>query len=52
MHVSKAQDKIMQKLCVTNMTTKIKSLQKRKDYLLTDSYKWILDNRDYQDFAE
>lgn len=52
MHVSKAQDEIMQKSCVTDMTAEIKSLQKRKDHLLADSYKWILDNRNYQDFAE
>ena len=47
MRVSKAQDEIMQKLCVTDMTTEIESLQERKDHLLTDSYKWILDNKDY-----
>ena len=51
MHVSKAQDEIMQKLCVTDMTAEIESLQERKDHLLADSYKWILDNKDYQDFA-
>jgi hypothetical protein len=52
MHVSKAQAEIMQKLCVTDMTAEIESLQKRKDHLLADSYKWILDNKDYQDFTD
>ena len=52
LHVSKAQDEIMQKLCVRDMTTEIKALQKRKDDLFKDSYKWILDNKDYQDFAD
>jgi hypothetical protein len=47
MHVSKAQDEIMQKLCVTDMTAEIESLQERKDHLLADSYKWIFDNKDY-----
>jgi hypothetical protein len=44
MHISKAQDEIMQKLCVTDMTAEIESLQKRKDQLLADLYKWILSN--------
>jgi hypothetical protein len=52
MHISKAQDEIMQKLCVTNMTVEIESLQKRKDHLLADSYKWILDNQEYKDFTD
>jgi hypothetical protein len=52
LHVSKAQDEIMQKLCVRDMTTEIEALQKRKDDLFKDSYKWILDNKDYQDFAD
>jgi hypothetical protein len=47
LHVSKAQDEIMQKLCVRDMTTEIEALQKRKDDLFKDSYKWILDNKDY-----
>jgi hypothetical protein len=51
-HISKAQDEIMQKLCVTDMTAEIESLQKRKDHLLTDSYKWILDNQEYKDFTD
>lgn len=37
MHVSKEQDEIMQKLCVTDMTAEIESLQERKDHLLADS---------------
>ena len=51
MHVSKEQDEIMQKLCVADMTAEIESLQKRKDELFADSYKWILDNKDYQEFV-
>jgi hypothetical protein len=51
-HISKAQDEIMQKLCVTDMTAEIESLQKRKDHLLADSYKWILDNQEYKDFTD
>jgi len=42
MHVSKEQNEILQKLCVTDMTVDIESLQKRKDQLLADSYGWIL----------
>jgi hypothetical protein len=52
MHIFKAQDEIMQKLCVTDMTAEIESLQKRKDHLLADSYKWILDNQEYKDFTD
>ncbi|KAI8625445.1 hypothetical protein F5Y19DRAFT_265094 [Xylariaceae sp. FL1651] len=52
MHASEAQDEIMQKLCVTDMAAEIESLQKRKDHLLADSYKWILRNKDYQDFID
>jgi len=52
MHISKAQNEIMQKLCVTDMTAEIESLQKRKDHLLADSYKWILDNQEYKDFTD
>ena len=52
MHVSKAQDEIMQKLCVTDMAAEIESLQERKDHLLADSYKWVLDNKDYRDFGD
>jgi len=52
MHISKIQDEIMQKLCVADMTAEIESLQKRKDHLLADSYKWILDNQEYKDFAD
>ncbi|KAK3940931.1 hypothetical protein QBC46DRAFT_287372 [Diplogelasinospora grovesii] len=52
MHLSKAQDDIMQKCCVTDMTAEIESLQKRKDLLLADSYKWILDNQEYKDFTD
>ena len=52
MHVSEAQNEIMHKLCVTDMAAEIKSLQERKDHLLADSYKWILDNRDYKDFTD
>ena len=52
MHISKAQDEIMQELCVADMTMEIESLQKRKDQLLKDSYKWILDNQEYKDFTD
>jgi hypothetical protein len=52
MQISKAQDEVMQKLCVTDMTAEIESLQERKDYLLADSYKWILDNQGYKDFSD
>ena len=52
MHLSTAQNEIMQKLYVTDMTAEIESLQNRKDHLLVDSYKWILDNKDYQDFTD
>jgi hypothetical protein len=48
----KVQDKIMQKLYVTDITAEIESLQKRKDHLLADLYKWILNNKDYQDFTD
>jgi len=51
MRVSEAHDKIMQSLCVSDMTAEIESLQERKDHVLADSYKWILDNKDYQDFT-
>jgi hypothetical protein len=51
MHVSKAQDEIMQKLCITDMGAEMESLQKRKDHLLIDLYNWILDNADYQHFT-
>jgi hypothetical protein len=47
-----AQNEIMQKLFVKDMTAEIESLQNRKDHLLLDSYKWILDNKDYQDFTD
>jgi DNA replication protein DnaC len=52
MHLSTAQNEIMQMLFVTDMTAEIESLQNRKDHLLLDSYKWILDNKDYQDFTD
>ena len=52
MHVSKAQNEIMHKLCITDKAAEIKSLQERKDHLLADSYKWILNNRDYKDFTD
>jgi hypothetical protein len=51
-HLSTAQNEIMQKLLVTDMTAEIESLQSRKDHLLLDSYKWILGNKDYQDFTD
>ncbi|KAF8847417.1 hypothetical protein BDZ45DRAFT_754926 [Acephala macrosclerotiorum] len=38
-HRSTAQNEIMQKLPVADMTAEIESLQSRKDYLLLDSYK-------------
>ena len=47
-----AQGKITQSLCVTDMSSEIQSLQKRKDDLLVDSYKWILDNDDYREFTD
>ena len=50
--LSTAQNEIMQKLFVKDMTAEIESLQNRKDHLLLDSYKWILDNKDYRDFAD
>ena len=52
MHVSEAQNEIMHKLCITDMAAEIKSLQARKDHLLADSYKWILNNGDYKDFTD
>lgn len=52
MHLSTTQNEIMQRLCVTDMTAEIESLQNRKDHLLLDSYKWILNNEHYQEFTE
>jgi len=52
MRVSESQDQIMQKLCVTDMGAEIESLQKRKDHLFADSYKWLLDNPAYQEFTD
>jgi WD40 repeat protein len=52
MHLSTAQNEVMQKLYVVDMAAEIESLQSRKDPLLPDSYKWILDNNDYQDFVD
>lgn len=52
MHLSTAQSDIMQKLYVPDMTVDTESLQTRKDHLLEDSYKWILDNKEYQDFTD
>ena len=51
MYVSEAQNEIIYKLCITDIAAEIKFLQKRKDYLFTNSYKWILDNGDYKDFT-
>lgn len=52
LHVSQTQNEIMQKLCVADMTAEIESLQKRKDVLLADSYKWIVTNQQYRDFLD
>lgn len=52
MHISTAQNQMMRDLLVRDMTAEIESLQSRKDHLLLDSYKWILGNKDYQDFTE
>lgn len=52
MHLSTAENEIMQKLCVIDMNAEIESLQNRKDHLLVDSYKWILDNKHYQNFTD
>ena len=52
MHISKAQDEILQRLCVTDMAAEIRSLQQRKDCVLEDSYKWILSNPQYRDFMD
>ncbi|CAK7207512.1 hypothetical protein SEUCBS139899_010322 [Sporothrix eucalyptigena] len=51
MHLSKEQDEIVQTCYVTNMAAEIESLQSRKDQLLADSYKWILDSQEYKDFT-
>ena len=51
MQLSASQNEIMQKLYVVDMAAEIESLQNRKDPLLPDSYKWILDHHSYQDFV-
>jgi hypothetical protein len=38
-YVSKAQDEIIQKLYITDITAEIESLQEQKDHLLADLYK-------------
>ncbi len=52
MQLSNMQGEIMRECCVKDMTSEIESLQERKDYLLADSYKWILDNPEYKDFTD
>lgn len=51
MQQSSADQQLMQTLWVADMTAEIESLQNRKDHLLEDSYKWILENQTYRDFT-
>ncbi len=52
MHISEAQDKIMQQLGVANMVAEIESLQEQNDRLLAGSHKWILDHEVYREFMD
>ncbi|KAH8806173.1 WD40-repeat-containing domain protein [Xylogone sp. PMI_703] len=52
LHLSRAEGEIMQTLFFTDMTEEIEKLQDRKDRLLVNSYKWILDNKEFKDFTE
>ncbi len=49
--MSEGEAKIMGGCCVANMEAEIESLQNRKDQLLADSYKWILETQEYQSFT-
>jgi hypothetical protein len=50
LQLSSVQNEIMQKLAITDMTAEIKSLRARKDQLLEDSHKWIIENKDFNAF--
>jgi DNA replication protein DnaC len=52
LQLSAVQNEIMQKLCVTDMQAEIQSLQNRKDHLLADSYKWIIETPQYKTFLD
>lgn len=52
MHVSTERNKIVQTCYITDMAAEVEALQSRKDQLLADSYKWILDSEEYKDFTD
>ncbi|KAE9364063.1 WD40 repeat-like protein [Stipitochalara longipes BDJ] len=52
LQLSAAENEIMQKLCVTDMRAEMDSLEHRKDHLLADSYKWILETQQYESFVD
>ena len=52
MHKSETQSKIMGELYITDMAAEIQSLEKRKEDLLDESYRWILEDKRYQDFVD
>ena len=43
---------VMHRLNAPDMMIETEKLEDRKDKLLKDSYKWILANKDYQDFID
>src|SRR2546430_5351126 len=43
---------VMHQLNAPDMIIETEKLEDRKDKLLKDSYKWILANKDYQDFID
>ncbi|KAL4895649.1 hypothetical protein BDV59DRAFT_191590 [Aspergillus ambiguus] len=52
MQLSQSQKELMKNLRVANMEAEVQSLQARKDILLEDSYKWVLDNREFRTFTD
>jgi hypothetical protein len=52
LQLSAAQNEIMQKLCVTDMRAEMDSLERRKDHLLANSYNWILETQQYENFVD
>ena len=51
MHMSKEENRIMQKCFVADMTSEIEDIQHKTDRLLSESWRWILETPEWQDFV-
>jgi hypothetical protein len=52
LQVSEKDQLCLRDLCLIDPKDEMKEIEARKDILLEDSYKWVLNCKDYKDFTD